>query len=233
MFPSVEQHDRQAVAEFRTWPGVAGGRSSIDVDGSQVETEFAGQPGQLCVHLDADWASFAGKQLYLVAGHGSSVAHGGYVVAMSSGSAVSITNLLYRYAELMDAGDLDAAAALFTHARIKADPEGAVILDSAGILQLWRGLVTIHADGTPRTKHVITNPILEIDEAAGTATCRSYYTVLQQTDAVALQVIAAGRYHDEFERIDDSWRFRFRDYSMFDLKGDLRDHLGVIGGTGG
>ncbi len=233
MLAPVEQHHWQAVAEFRPWPGVTGCRSNIDVDRTEVERKFAGQLGQLCVHLYADRAAFAGEQFYLVAGHGSSVAHGGYVVAMPSGSAVSITNLLYRYAELMDAGDLDAAAALFAHARIKADPVGTVILDSAGILQLWRGLVTIHADGTPRTKHVITNPILEIDEAAGTATCRSYYTVLQQTEAVALQVIAAGRYHDEFERVDDRWRFSFRDYSMFDLKGDLRDHLGVIGGTAG
>lgn len=142
---------------------------------------------------------------------------------------MSITNLLYRYAESMDAGDLDSAAALFAHARIKAD----VVLDSAGILQLWRGLVQIHADGTPRTKHVVTNPILDIDEEAGTATCRSYYTVLQQTDAVPLQVVAAGRYHDEFERVDGVWRFSFRDYSMLDLKGDLRDHLGVLGGGAG
>lgn len=148
-------------------------------------------------------------------------------------SAVSITNLLYRYAELMDAGDLDSAAALFAHARLKADAEGTVILDSAGILRLWRGMVKIHADGTPRTKHVVTNPILDIDEDAGTATCRSYYTVLQQTDAVALQVVAAGRYHDEFERVDGVWRFSFRDYSMLDLTGDLRDHLGVLGGGAG
>jgi 3-phenylpropionate/cinnamic acid dioxygenase small subunit len=152
---------------------------------------------------------------------------------MPSGSAVSITNLLYRYAESMDAGDLDSAAALFAHARIKADADGNVVLDSAGILQLWRGLVKIHADGTPRTKHVITNPILDIDEEAGTATCRSYYTVLQQTDTVPLQVVAAGRYHDEFERVDGVWRFSFRDYSMLDLKGDLRDHLGVLGGGAG
>ncbi|CAJ1493694.1 nuclear transport factor 2 family protein [[Mycobacterium] kokjensenii] len=154
-------------------------------------------------------------------------------MAATNPSAVSIANLLYRYAELMDSGDLEAVAALFAHARIKADPEGTVILDHTGILQLWRSLVRIHPDGTPRTKHVITNPILDIDDDAGTATCRSYYTVLQQTDDVPLQVIAAGRYHDEFERVDGVWRFSFRDYSMFDLKGDLRDHLGVIGGAGG
>jgi hypothetical protein len=104
------------------------------------------------------------------------------------------------------------------------DPQG------AELLALWRGLVKIHPDGTPRTKHVVTNPILDIDEEAGTAACRSYYTVLQQTDAVPLQVVAAGRYHDEFERVDGVWRFSFRDYSMLDFTGDLRDHLGVLGG---
>lgn len=149
-----------------------------------------------------------------------------------SDSAVAITNLLYRYAELLDGGDFDSAAALFAHARIKVDPAGATI-DAADLLRLWRGQVKIHADGTPRTKHVITNPIVEVDEAAGTAACRSYYTVLQQTETTPLQVIAAGRYHDEFVRADGRWRFSLRDYSMLDLTGELRDHLTIFGSGAG
>jgi hypothetical protein len=35
-----------------------------------------------------------------------------------SGSAVEITNLLYRYAECIDAGELDEAADLFAHATL-------------------------------------------------------------------------------------------------------------------
>lgn len=146
-----------------------------------------------------------------------------------STDAVAITNLLYRYAEFMDGGDLESAAALFAHARIKVGA-GGEFLDSAGMLRLWRHGVKIHPDGTPRTKHIITNPIIDVDEEARTATCRSYYTVLQQTDAVALQVIAAGRYNDEFEYTDGSWRFSFRDYSLFDLRGDLSDHLMIAMG---
>ena len=155
----------------------------------------------------------------------------GHTRVMSS-AEISITNLLYSYAELLDAGDFDAAAALFVHARIKVDAAGTLI-DSAGLLGIWRRHVRIHPDGTPRTKHVITNPILTLDDAAGTAACRSYYTVFQQTEAVPLQAIAAGRYHDEFERVDDVWRFSFRDYSMLDLRGDLRDHLTAPGGDAG
>jgi 3-phenylpropionate/cinnamic acid dioxygenase small subunit len=139
-------------------------------------------------------------------------------------SAVEITNLLYRYAELIDAGDLDGAAALFEHAKLKVNTSDE-LQDSRGVLSIWRNYMKIYPCGTPRTKHVITNPIVEIDEAAGTATCRSYYTVLQATEALPLQVIAAGRYHDTFERVDNAWRFKYRDYSLLDLKGDLSGHL--------
>lgn len=142
-----------------------------------------------------------------------------------STDAVAITNLLYRYAELFDAGDLAAAAALFDHARITVGPTERDVLDGAGLLALWRSHVKIHPDGTPRTKHLITNPIIEIDDAAGTAGCRSYYTVLQATVDTPLRVIAAGRYHDAFERVGGDWRFAARDYSLLDLTGDLRDQL--------
>lgn len=139
-----------------------------------------------------------------------------------SDSAVQITNLLYRYAEHMDAGELDAATALFRHAKVKS---GGELKDEAGLREVWRNFVKLYPCGTPRTKHVVTNPILEIDEAAGRASCRSYYTVLQSAPDLPLQVIAAGRYHDEFERVDGRWRFAYRDYSLFDLPGNLGSHL--------
>ncbi|WP_449468740.1 nuclear transport factor 2 family protein [Sphingobium chungangianum] len=139
-------------------------------------------------------------------------------------SAVAITNLLYRYAELMDAGDLEAVAALFARARIKTGG-GEVVEGAAPMLALWQAHVRIHDDGTPRTKHVITNPIVEVDEDAGTATCRSYYTVFQATQDLPLQAICAGRYHDAFVRTDGAWHFSGRDYSLLDLVGDLSQHL--------
>lgn len=139
-------------------------------------------------------------------------------------SAVEITNLLYRYAELIDSGDLAGAADLFSHARLKINGSDE-LQDRAGVLAVWRNYIRIYPCGTPRTKHVITNPIIEIDEAAGTATCRSYYTVLQATDDLPLQAVAAGRYHDTFERVDGAWRYKYRDYSLLDLKGELSGHL--------
>ncbi|ARS29200.1 nuclear transport factor 2 family protein [Sphingomonas sp. KC8] len=139
-------------------------------------------------------------------------------------SATEIANLLYRYAELIDGGDLESTAALFRHARLKVRGGGEPI-DEAGILALWRANVRIYPCGTPRTKHLVTNPIIEVDEAAGTATARSYYTVYQAAEGFPLQLIASGRYHDRFELADGVWRFAFRDYSLLDLAGDLSAHL--------
>jgi len=138
-----------------------------------------------------------------------------------------ITNLLYRYAECIDTGDLVGAAELFEHARIRiGGPDtGRDTIDATRLLGIWKSLIVIHPDGTPRTKHVTTNAIVEVDESAGAASCRSYYTVLQQTDELPLQTIVTGRYHDRFERVGGQWRFSYRDLTLIDLIGDVSHHL--------
>ena len=59
--------------------------------------------------------------------------------------------------------------------------------------------------------------------------------MIQQTDDLPLQVIVTGRYHDQFLRVDGRWRYRFRDYSLMDMIGDVSHHLSrsiaEIGGT--
>lgn len=147
-----------------------------------------------------------------------------------STSATEISNLLYRYAEAIDEGRLEDAAALFRHARIETGAAG--LLDADGLLALWRRILIIHPCGTPRTRHLVTNPILDIDEAAGTAQVRSCFTVMQATDDLPLQIIASGRYHDRFARIDGEWCFVERDYRQLDFTGDLSRHLRVPVRTG-
>lgn len=141
-----------------------------------------------------------------------------------SASAVAIANLLYTYAERIDAGDFEGAAALFRHAGIKAGNQDQ-LLDEAGILACWKRLVRVYPCGTPRTRHMISNPIMEIDDDAGTAAVRSCYMVFQAVDGFGLQPIASGRYHDRFERVEGVWRFSYRDYTLLDMAGDLSRHL--------
>ena len=107
----------------------------------------------------------------------------------SPDSARLIENLLHTYAELIDAGDLDGVADLFAHGRILGQEGGGpetVFEGREGVRKLYGFSTRIYEDtGTPRTKHVTTNAIIDVDEEAGTGTCRSYFTVLQATDALA------------------------------------------------
>ena len=72
----------------------------------------------------------------------------------------------------------------------------------------------------------------EIDEAAGTAVSRSYFTALQALPDLALQPIVSGRYHDRFERRDGQWRFVQR-HVRTDLLGDVSRRLRGSGDDAG
>ena len=135
----------------------------------------------------------------------------------------SIENLVYAYAERIDAGDLDGVAELFRHGRIEAAP-GVVIEGLEKVRGLYASATRLYDDGTPRTRHVTTNVIVDVDDSDGVASARASYTVFQQTDELPLQAIIIGRYHDTFHRVDGEWCFDTR--QMFvDLTGDLSHHL--------
>lgn len=147
------------------------------------------------------------------------------VTSAANGSAYEqIRNLLGRYCELIDAGDFAGLAALFADATL-ADEHGTVFATGAGEVRTrWERQTLLH-DGSPRTKHVTANPVIEVDEAAGTATCTSSYVVLQGTYTLALQPIVTGRYADTFARdTDGRWHWRQRRYAV-DHVGDLSQHL--------
>ena len=134
----------------------------------------------------------------------------------------AIAALVYGYAERLDAGDLDAVAALFADAVYRSEL-GGHYAGTGAVREVLGRLVKLHDDGTPRTKHVTTNLVVDFP-SRDEATARSYFTVLQATPAIPLQAIVAGRYHDRFVRADGVWRFADRLIFM-DLMGNLSDHL--------
>lgn len=134
-----------------------------------------------------------------------------------------IENLIYAYAERIDAGDLAGVAELFRHGRVQAGP-GMVFEGVEQVRGLYDRATRLYDDGTPRTRHVTTNVSVEVDDAAGTAAARAYYTVFQQTDVLPLQPIIAGRYHDSFHQVAGEWCFDTREIFV-DLTGDLSQHL--------
>ena len=70
-----------------------------------------------------------------------------------------------------------------------------------------------------------TNLIVDADETAGTASARSYFTVLQSRPDLPLQPIVAGRYEDAFARdVNGRWHFTDR-LIIIEHAGDGRRHL--------
>jgi 3-phenylpropionate/cinnamic acid dioxygenase small subunit len=144
-----------------------------------------------------------------------------------SDSDREIQNLVYTYAQRLDAGDLDGVAELFAHGRIcgvENGPPETVFEGTAGVRKMFEMATRLYDDGTPKTKHNTCNLQLHIDENRGIATSRSYYCVTQATPDLPLQVIVTGHYHDTFHRIDGVWWFDSR--TMFvDQVGDMSHHL--------
>ncbi|HVX19987.1 MAG TPA: nuclear transport factor 2 family protein [Acidimicrobiales bacterium] len=143
---------------------------------------------------------------------------------MGASDREQITDLLFTYADRIDAGDFDGVADLFADADVTFEGFDQVRHGRDEVRAMYEASTRRYDDGTPRTKHVMTNVVVTVDEPAGTATARSYFTVLQAVpDRLALQPIVAGRYRDRFDRAEGTWRFRHR-HMVVDLVGDVGHH---------
>ena len=138
----------------------------------------------------------------------------------------AIQNLIYKYAHLVDRGDFEAVGALFEHADvyIPGQSEPASRAGHNVMTQMFNEWTRKFPEtGTPRTRHVTTNLIIE-DDGPGRARTQSYVVVFQSTPSLTMQPIIGGTYKDRFEKVGGAWRFTERREEM-DLFGDLSQHL--------
>ena len=140
---------------------------------------------------------------------------------MSESDRAAITDLIYRYAELIDAGDFDAVGRLLGRACF-GGPRTPAVTGAQNIAAVFAMTTRRFECGTPRTRHLVLNPIVEVDGV--TATARSTFCVVQATDRVPLQPIVVGRYLDTFARDDLGWHFTER-IADVEMTGDVSDHL--------
>ncbi len=142
-----------------------------------------------------------------------------------------ISELMYRYAELVDAGDFDGVGELLRRASF-GGPDAPAVSGADTIAALFTATTRRFPEagsgrhrahrGTPKTRHLVLNPIIEID--GDTATARSTFCVVQATDRIALTPIVVGRYYDSFARDRDGWYFTERIVDV-EMVGDVSDHL--------
>lgn len=136
-------------------------------------------------------------------------------------AAIAIPNLLYTYAMRFDDGDFEGAAALFDKGCLVA--QGHRIVGREAMLAMWQTWVKTY-DGKPLTRHITTNPIIELDADGARATCQSQWTVIQAAPGYPLQIVASGRYFDHLACDETGWHFIERHYVQTDLVGDSRAH---------
>jgi len=136
----------------------------------------------------------------------------------------AIENLLYRYAELIDDGDFEGLARLFSQAIIKTPFSDDGFRGYEQVFSMYQNATRIHdSNGTPLTQHIVSNCIIELTDESS-ATARSRFSVVQATPELPLQVIITGRYHDNFSKRDGQWCFSER-VMQPQMMGDLSQHL--------
>jgi hypothetical protein len=143
---------------------------------------------------------------------------------MTADDYFAIQNLIYRYCDRIDRGDFAAIAQLFAHAEIHVPALPAPVRGVAAIEAMYTQFTRLYPEtGTPRTRHVTSNVIIEPD-GVDAARAQSYVLVHQATDVLPLQPIIGGRYYDRFAKTEGAWRFTERRMEM-DLFGNLSAHL--------
>ncbi|HXY91255.1 MAG TPA: nuclear transport factor 2 family protein [Acidimicrobiia bacterium] len=135
-------------------------------------------------------------------------------------AADEIRNLMFRYCELIDDGDVEGLADLFADASIVGQDATVLASGSAEVRAMYGGSDRrARTSGGRATKHITTNVLVEVDERAGAATARSYWVLLLSTSPdEPVRPVLAGRYHDRFACVDGVWRFAERAY-LVDLTG--------------
>jgi hypothetical protein len=132
-----------------------------------------------------------------------------------------IYRLILSYPMHMDTGDFAGAAKVF--ARCYTHSPAGEYRSEDELRQAFEDWVILYHDGTPRTKHVMTNIDISVAPDGTSAESWTYFTVLQATDGFPLQIIIAGRYQDRFSKDGDGWYFAER-AELLDLIGDLSRH---------
>ena len=131
-----------------------------------------------------------------------------------------ISNLLARYAELLNLGRIEEVGELFRYGKITSAGNPTTYTGTDEVVAMYRDSVYF-GEKVPDTLIFTTNLQIEVDGDG--ATSRAYFLVVHQA-ASGVEPVLAGRYHDEFVKRDGRWWVQHR-HMLPDLVGDLSSHL--------
>jgi uncharacterized protein (TIGR02246 family) len=122
-------------------------------------------------------------------------------MTLASDDILAIQKLIADYNHIVDAGDGEAFADLFTEDG--SLDTGFNVVKGRDELRDFAGLVPSMAPGA---RHMVTN--VSIDGVGGDATARLYLQMWQTAGGAAeSKLVISGRYEDTLRREDGRWRF--------------------------
>lgn len=136
-----------------------------------------------------------------------------------------IEALIYRMGYALEDGDFDTVGELLAHATLGADLIGEKAFRGKDEIKAQYERTNVVYEGRGRaTREIYTNILVDIDLDANRATSTTAYTVAQQPPGDRFELLVAGRYLDEFERVDGRWRWTDR-FIAVQFKNDLDRHM--------
>jgi 3-phenylpropionate/cinnamic acid dioxygenase small subunit len=117
----------------------------------------------------------------------------------------AIGRVLARYCRYLDDQRYDDVVSLFS-------PDG--VLDSMGTRVEGREAIRAFfpSEGPvaerPASMHVLSNALIDVD--GDTARAESDWVMIQREETGTTSIVLAGRYRDEFERLEEGWRLSSR-----------------------
>jgi 3-phenylpropionate/cinnamic acid dioxygenase small subunit len=140
-----------------------------------------------------------------------------------------IRNLTFTYAYCLDEGDFDGVADVLQQATLRpvmAGMRGETFTGRTAIRAFYADQVVTFRDGDPRTRHLINNQLIAVDDRGAAAHARSYFTVLQAPPRLPLSIILSGQYDDSFVKGDDGWHFTEKTIRV-DYLNDVSHHFRI------
>ena len=122
----------------------------------------------------------------------------------------AIANLEYRFFEDLDNRRFEAVGAMFAHGTLEivvpGRPEPFAGTGEAEVTGFLSRMIPAKDDGS-WGRHIGSNLIIELDEAAGTASARMNSALFHVAPGKPSHFMGLGRHEDEFKLIDGAWWF--------------------------
>ncbi len=136
-----------------------------------------------------------------------------------------IEQQIYRIGHYLEVGDFENVAEILSHATLGADKIGRRSFKGRDeIRDQYIRTNIVYPEGGRRTKEVYSNILVDIDLDAGTARSVTSFTVAQQVPDQPFELLVAGRYEDEWARIEGAWHCTDR-YIVTQYHNDLNRHM--------